>query len=79
MPRQTDHATLRWHAAAALIEEVHVHPQTGRVRLALGPAVPELAGKTLLIAPTRDLSDRWNWMCVPVDIPRRYLPKECLS
>jgi hypothetical protein len=79
LPRQTDHATLRSHAAAALIEDVHVHPQTGRVRLALGPAVPELAGKTLLIAPTRDLFDRWNWMCVPVDIPRRYLPKECLS
>jgi len=77
LPRQTDNAAVRAHAGAALIEDVDVHPNTGRLKVALGPAVPELAGKTILIAPTRDMQDRWNWMCVPVDIPRRYLPKEC--
>jgi hypothetical protein len=77
VPKQTDHPALRAHAGASLIEEVHVHPSTGRVRVALGAAVPELAGKTILFAPARGSDNRWHWVCVPVDIPARYLPPEC--
>ena len=77
LPRQTDNPALRSHAAAVLIEDVHVNPRTGRVRLALGPAIPELAGKTILLAPARGETNHWHWMCVPVDIPARFLPKEC--
>ena len=77
VPRQTNHAGLRAHAGAALIDDVHVHPKTGRIRLALGPSVPELDGKTILLAPARGASDQWLWLCIPVDIPERYLPKEC--
>jgi hypothetical protein len=77
LPRQTDNPELRAQPGAALIEDVHVHPGTGRVRLALGPSVPELSGKTILLAPARGESDHWHWLCVPVDIPSRYLPKEC--
>lgn len=78
LPRQTDNPAVRAHADASLIQDLHVNPATGRVRLALGPAVPELAGKTILLAPARGESNRWHWVCVPVDIPVRYLPKECL-
>ena len=56
---------------------MHVHPLTGRIRLALGAAVPVLDGKTILLAPARGDNDRWHWLCIPVDIPARYLPKEC--
>ena len=69
LPRQTEHVGLRAHPGAALIDDVHVNPASGRVRVALSTAVPALAGKTLLVAPTRDAFDRWQWMCVPVDIP----------
>jgi hypothetical protein len=77
LPRQTDNPALRAQSGAALIDEVDVSPVTGRVRLALGPGVPELSGKTILLSPSRDAQDRVQWLCVPVDIPQRYLPKEC--
>jgi hypothetical protein len=77
LPRQTDHKALSAQPGAALIDEVSVSPVTGRVRVALGSGVPELAGKTILLAPRRDDEDRVQWVCVPVDIPPQYLPREC--
>jgi AcrR family transcriptional regulator len=77
LPRQTNHPSVRAHQGAALIDDVHVHPATGRIKLAFSANVPALDGKTILIAPTRDMDDRWQWMCVPVDIPQRWLPKKC--
>jgi hypothetical protein len=77
LPRQTHHPSVLASEGAALIEDVHVNPGTGRIKLALGPDVPALDGKTILIAPTRDAQNRWKWMCVPVDIPERWLPSEC--
>jgi len=77
LPKQTAHAGLRAHPAANLVAAVHVDPASGRLRVQLSAALPELAGKTLLVAPTRDARNRWQWMCVPVDIPERYLPPEC--
>ena len=71
------HPSVQASTGAALIDEVDVHPRSGRIKLALGPDVPALDGKTILIAPTRDANDRWQWMCIPVDIPRRWLPREC--
>jgi hypothetical protein len=49
----------------------------GRVKVSLGPAVPGAAGKSILLAPTLDAHERVQWMCVPVDIPARYLPEAC--
>jgi hypothetical protein len=43
----------------------------------LVPTSRRWRGKTILIAPTRDADDRWKWMCIPVDIPKRWLPKDC--
>lgn len=77
LPQQSSHAGLRAHPSAPLIGTVHVDPASGRLRVAFSDAQPVLAGKTLLVAPTRDARDRWRWMCVPVDIPARYLPPEC--
>ncbi len=77
VPRQSDHAVVRAQPGAALIAELEVDPITGRVRVGLGSDVPELAGRTILLAPSRNAQDRWQWLCVPVDIPTRFLPKDC--
>jgi hypothetical protein len=64
---------------AHMLEELSLNPATGRLRLSLGPAVPELWGKTLLLAPALDVFQRVRWFCIPIDIPAKYLPKECRS
>jgi len=65
---------LRW---SHLLDDINVSPVNGRVRLGLGPSVPELWGKTILLAPATDWLQRIHWTCIPIDIPKRYLPKEC--
>ena len=62
---------------AALVDNVEVSPVTGRVRLTLGPSIPEIAGRVILLAPALDPSQQLQWICVPVGIPARYLPQEC--
>jgi hypothetical protein len=59
------------------LDELSLNPATGRLRLSLGPAVPELWGKTLLLAPALDVFQRVRWFCIPIDIPDKFLPKEC--
>jgi hypothetical protein len=59
------------------LQTLSLNPATGRLRLSLGPAVPELWGKTLVLAPALDVFQRVVWYCVPIDIPARFLPKEC--
>ena len=59
------------------LERVTVSLVNGRVRLALDSSIPELSGRSILLAPA---IDRWlqvRWICIPVDIPERYLPQEC--
>jgi len=56
---------------------VNVSLDTGRVRIALGPLIPELSGRSILLAPARDRDERIRWICVPIDIPVRFLPHEC--
>jgi hypothetical protein len=62
---------------ANVLGAVDVNPATGRLRLDLGTAVPEVAGRAILLAPAVDPAQRIEWMCVPVGIPARYLPREC--
>ena len=57
--------------------KVNVSLTNGRVRLALGPSIPELSGRSILLAPTIDRRQQVRWICIPVDIPERYLPEEC--
>jgi hypothetical protein len=77
VPQQTHHPAVQAKAQAAALEDVDVNPLTGRVRLALGPALRQLWGKTILLFPSRDDRGEVRWICVPIDIPARYLPAEC--
>jgi len=79
VPQQTHHPAVEAKARAAALEDVDVNPFTGRVRLALGPALRQLWGKTILLFPSRDDGGAVRWICVPIDIPARYLPAECRS
>jgi hypothetical protein len=61
---------------ALALAAVNVSPDNGRVRLALG-SIPELAGRSILLAPAIDRRLHVQWICIPVDIPEKYLPQEC--
>ena len=37
----------------------------------------DLSGKTILLAPTVTATQQMRWVCIPVDIPTKYLPQEC--
>ena len=50
---------------------------TGRVRLGLGAAAGEVAGKAVLLAPTVDAQQRIHWHCIAIDVPAPFLPPEC--
>ena len=77
IPRKLDVDALRVQAATAFFEEVSFRPASGRLRLGLGSSIPELFGRSILLAPAVDPLQRIQWMCIPVDIPAKYLPKEC--
>jgi hypothetical protein len=62
---------------AAFLEAVDVNLTNGRVRLGLGSSIPELSGRSILLAPALDRRQQIRWVCIPVDIPARYLPQEC--
>jgi hypothetical protein len=62
---------------AEFLEAVDVSPANGRVRVTLGPLIPELSGRTILLAPVLDRRQQLRWVCVPVGIPARYLPEAC--
>ncbi len=62
---------------AKVISDLEVSPLTGRVRMAFSDALPQLAGKLILLAPLRDEWEHTRWLCIPVDIPAKYLPKDC--
>jgi hypothetical protein len=79
IPRKLDVDSLRLQAASAFFDEVSFRPANGRLRLALGSSIPELFGRSILLAPALDPSQRIQWMCIPIDIPAKYLPKECRS
>jgi len=59
------------------LAEVTVGPGNGRLRLTFADTLAPLAGKSLLLAPVVDEQQQLLWVCVPVDIPRRLLPREC--
>lgn len=79
IPGQIDHDNLTLHAAAALFDDVVLRPATGRLRLGLGPSIPELWGRTILLAPVLDVRQHIHWVCVPVNIPAQLLPRDCVG
>ncbi|TMH01140.1 MAG: DUF2628 domain-containing protein [Betaproteobacteria bacterium] len=77
IPRALDDAATLMQLGGLVVDNVSFSPIDGRLRLALGSTIEELAGKTILLAPTVDRSQHMRWVCVPVDIPAKYLPQEC--
>ena len=76
-PSQIDYAPVRSYLGAAFLDAVHLSPVNGRLRLLLGPAMSELSGKVILLAPTVDAAQHIQWLCIPVDVPAKYLPAQC--
>ena len=72
-----DFALTQVRPGVELVDPVNVSLTSGRVRLALGALTPELSGRSILLAPTLDRRQQVRWICVPVDVPARYLPREC--
>jgi hypothetical protein len=66
-----------WQFGADFLGAVNVSLESGRLRLALGSTIPELTGRSILLAPALDRDERVHWICVPVGIPARYLPQAC--
>jgi len=77
VPRRIDVGALPVQAATAVFDEVTFRPANGRLRLGLGTAIPELFGRSILLAPTVDSLQHIQWTCVPIDIPQKFLPREC--
>ena len=79
IPLQHDAAVPEGYPTAALIDAVTISPLNGRLRLVFGPAVPDLAGKMVLLVPALDSQQRVEWLCIPIDIDAKYLPAACRS
>jgi hypothetical protein len=77
IPRRPDYSAVVAQRNAEYVDHVDLSPTTGRVRLGLGPAAGEIAGKVVLLAPTVDAQQRIHWHCIPVDVPAQYLPQNC--
>ncbi len=78
IPHQPDYAAVVENQGASWIDTVNLNSATGRVRLILGPALSELSGKAILLAPAIDPRQHVTWMCIPVDVPAKFLPQECI-
>jgi len=77
MPRAPDFAAMLSQRGAMAQDDVHLNPVSGRLRVALGSTAPEFEGASILLAPAMDARQRIRWVCIPVGIPRTYLPAEC--
>jgi hypothetical protein len=78
-PPPIDYTPVRSYLGATFLDAVNLSATNGRLRLLLGPAVSEISGKIILLAPTVDAAQHIQWMCIPVDVPAKYLPPECLN
>jgi hypothetical protein len=77
LPQRPDYNAVRAEQGSALVQAFELSVRSGRVRFDLGPAVPELQGRSILLAPAVDAWQKMRWLCVPIDIPVVYLPAMC--
>jgi hypothetical protein len=77
LPRLPDYGAVRAEQGSALVQAFELSVRSGRVRFDLGPAVPELQGRSILLAPAVDAWQKLRWLCIPIDIPVVYLPAIC--
>lgn len=78
IPRWPNYDAVRVQQAYALIGGVNLDARNGRVRIDLGGALPELQGRSILLAPAVDAWQKLHWLCVPIDIPVAYVPATCV-
>jgi Protein of unknown function (DUF2628) len=77
LPQRPDYGAVRAQHGSDLVQAFELNAHTGRVRVDLGPAVPELQGRSILLAPAVDAWQKLRWLCIPIDIPVSYLPAVC--
>jgi hypothetical protein len=77
IPYTLDDAATLMQLGGLVVDNVSFSPINGRLRLALGSTIAELSGKTILLAPAVTATQQMRWVCIPVDIPTKYLPQEC--
>ena len=77
IPQRPDYVAVRAQKGYALVQAVDLNADNGRVRFDLGPAVPELHGRSILLAPAVDAWQKLRWLCIPIDIPVSYVPAAC--
>jgi hypothetical protein len=77
IPQRPDYGAVRAQDGYAMVQAVDLNARSGRVRVDLGPAVPELQGRSILLAPAVDAWQKLRWLCIPIDIPASYVPAAC--
>lgn len=77
LPQRPDYGAVKVEKASALVQAFELSARSGRVRFDLGPAVPELQGRSIILAPAPDGWQKLRWLCIPIDIPVVYLPAMC--
>jgi hypothetical protein len=77
LPKRPDYRAVRAQQAYPLVQSFELSARSGRVRFDLGPAVPELQGRSILLAPAVDTWQKLRWLCIPIDIPIDYVPRAC--
>jgi len=77
LPQRPDYGAVRAQHSYPLVQAFELSARNGRVRFDLGPAVPELQGRSILLAPAVDAWQKLRWLCIPVDIPVVYVPRGC--
>jgi hypothetical protein len=77
LPHALDRAVMIMQRSGTLIDSVSFNPLNGRLRLALASTEADSAGDALLLTPVLDAWGGLYWVCIPVHIAQKYLPKEC--
>jgi hypothetical protein len=77
LPERPDYGAVRALQGSTLVQAFELSLRSGRVRFDLGPAVPELQGRSILLAPAVDAWQKLRWLCIPIDIPVSYIPAAC--
>jgi hypothetical protein len=78
IPQRPDYGAVRGQEGYTFVQAVDLNASNGRVRFDLGPAVPELQGRSILLAPAVDAWQKMRWLCIPIDIPVAYVPAGCV-
>ena len=77
LPAAPNYELVSASPGSEFLEAFDLDSTSGRLRVTLGPLIPALSGRSILLAPTLDGRQQVRWICIPVDIPAKYLPQAC--